>query len=248
MDEKILEKAVITVQEERSQGSGKTRNPLGAVKGLPADAVSGLTKAASISLGSSSLFKKAGALKDEALQSVAGNPATGSALGKISESFQSPQTWRKFEVQFNPALLTFSTVASENLDKKNLSATEENPKSVSTISKAKKPLKANFSFSLVFFGDSASDNANALIAAIRGPNTRKIGFTWGNIHVEGNYESINADFTMFDSGGSPMRANVDIVISCQMDKSSVSAYRNKLSAAIQNTSGDNLNKLAGGGI
>lgn len=59
---------------------------------------------------------------------------------------------------------------------------------------------------------SVQPYVEALIGAIRNSRTRDVTFSWGDMCYDGVLNSINSKYTMFNTSGSPVRAEVDITI------------------------------------
>lgn len=59
---------------------------------------------------------------------------------------------------------------------------------------------------------SVQPYVEALIAAIRNSRTREVIFSWGDMCYEGTLTTVNSKYTMFNTAGSPIRANVDITM------------------------------------
>ena len=64
-------------------------------------------------------------------------------------------------------------------------------------------------------GISVQAAVEGFIAAVRNPYTRKIAFEWGDMYYRGEFKSVNATYTMFDSVGRPVRAKVSMSIYLQ---------------------------------
>ncbi len=66
----------------------------------------------------------------------------------------------------------------------------------------------------------------ALIGSLLSPNTRKVIFCWSNMIFRGELKSVDANFTMFNKKGNPIRAVVDITIEqdCDSAKDEAGGY------------------------
>ncbi|MBQ6442999.1 MAG: hypothetical protein IJJ13_10480 [Lachnospiraceae bacterium] len=53
------------------------------------------------------------------------------------------------------------------------------------------------------------------VAAMRNKYTRQVCFEWGDLYYQGEFKSVNATYTMFDSVGRPVRAKVNMSIYLQ---------------------------------
>lgn len=56
------------------------------------------------------------------------------------------------------------------------------------------------------------------IAAMRNEYTREVAFEWGDLYYMGEFKSVNATYTMFDSVGRPVRAKVNMAIYLEDEK------------------------------
>lgn len=59
---------------------------------------------------------------------------------------------------------------------------------------------------------SVQPYVEALIAAIRNSRTREVVFSWGDMCYEGTLTTVSSKYTMFNTAGSPVRANIDITL------------------------------------
>lgn len=57
---------------------------------------------------------------------------------------------------------------------------------------------------------SVRPQVEGFIAALRNEKTRKMTFFWGNLKYRGILESVQAEYTMFNMEGHPIRANVNL--------------------------------------
>lgn len=57
----------------------------------------------------------------------------------------------------------------------------------------------------------------ALIGSLLSPNTRKVIFCWSNMIFRGELKSVDANFTMFNKKGNPIRAVVNLTIQQDYD-------------------------------
>ena len=62
--------------------------------------------------------------------------------------------------------------------------------------------------------NTVQPEVEALIAALRNENTRLITFFWGKFSYPGILKSVNANYVMFNVSGEPIRATVDLSITC----------------------------------
>ncbi|MBR3307541.1 MAG: hypothetical protein IKI75_09875 [Lachnospiraceae bacterium] len=61
-------------------------------------------------------------------------------------------------------------------------------------------------------GFSVRTQVEGLIACLLSPLTRRIIFCWSDIFFKGELNQVNANYTMFNKKGNPIRATVDIAI------------------------------------
>ncbi len=61
-------------------------------------------------------------------------------------------------------------------------------------------------------GPSVQTTVEGFIGAVRDPSTVQICFTWGDLRYEGVLRSVSANYTMFDTAGRPVKAEVTLSI------------------------------------
>ncbi|MBO6137691.1 MAG: hypothetical protein J6O71_03675 [Lachnospiraceae bacterium] len=66
--------------------------------------------------------------------------------------------------------------------------------------------------------NTVQPEVEALIAALRNENTRLITFHWGQISYPGVLKSVTANYVMFNVSGEPIRATVDLSMTCADDE------------------------------
>ena len=64
---------------------------------------------------------------------------------------------------------------------------------------------------------SVRDEVEGLIAALRDPYTRNVSFRWTDFAFTGQLNTVNAQYTMFNTSGEPVRAQVQLRIQHEMD-------------------------------
>ncbi len=62
--------------------------------------------------------------------------------------------------------------------------------------------------------NTVQPQVEALIAALRNRHTRLISFHWGDFNYSGVLKSVNATYMMFNITGDPIRATVDLSMTC----------------------------------
>lgn len=80
-----------------------------------------------------------------------------------------------------------------------------------------KPCSLSLSVELVFDGNAPDSRpgevgtrVEALLEAAENPFIRQVSFNWGTLYYEGRITDIDVEYVMFDSLGSPLRANVSL--------------------------------------
>ncbi len=66
--------------------------------------------------------------------------------------------------------------------------------------------------------NTVQPEVEGLIAALRNDNTRLITFHWGNLSYPGILKSVTANYVMFNVSGEPIRATVDLSMTCADDE------------------------------
>lgn len=61
---------------------------------------------------------------------------------------------------------------------------------------------------------TVQETVEGFIAMLRSPNTRNVKFSWGQMYYEGVVNNVNAQYTMFNMQGQPIRAHVSLSIMC----------------------------------
>lgn len=127
---------------------------------------------------------------------------------KLSES-------KKLKVQFNPASLDISAGGSSVKTRKGITKKKEK-----LITEINKPPKMDLSVKLIFdrtvyFDSSVMPEVEGFLAILKNPYTRQIRFYWGDLYYAGRLTSVNADYTMFNAFGIPVRADVTLRMEIQ---------------------------------
>lgn len=123
---------------------------------------------------------------------------------------------RNYEVQFNPETINFQASLEEN---ESLMSTEENKNQMefgSADAKVIMSMKLMFdesrTASRIVPQNNVQKQVEGLMSAISDECTRFVVFTWGNMSYEGYLNSIEAKYTMYDTTGRPMRAEMNLSI------------------------------------
>lgn len=64
---------------------------------------------------------------------------------------------------------------------------------------------------------SVQKEVEGFIGALRNRYTRNVTFYWSDFNYSGRLKSVNANYVMFNPNGEPVRATVDLVITCADD-------------------------------
>ena len=64
---------------------------------------------------------------------------------------------------------------------------------------------------------SVQKEVEGFIGALRNRFTRNVTFYWSDFNYSGRLKSVNANYVMFNPNGEPVRATVDLVITCADD-------------------------------
>lgn len=81
---------------------------------------------------------------------------------------------------------------------------------------------------------SIQKEVEGFIGALRNRYTRNVTFFWSDFNYSGRLKSVNANYTMFNPNGEPVRATVDLVITCAddvADPMSLNEWRTKYANA-----------------
>lgn len=120
---------------------------------------------------------------------------------------------KKIKVQFNPASLDLSVDGGGTKTKKDITGAKTSKKKIKT--EPNMPANANMSVNLIFdrtiyIDANVMPEVEGFLAILKNPYTRQINFHWGNLYYKGRLTSVNADYTMFQPSGIPVRANVTL--------------------------------------
>lgn len=134
------------------------------------------------------------------------------------------------EVQFNPAELRISASSSESraqrgIDKEHKQAAGgtlgiqvivQIPLIFDISDKENNAVESNIRKKLDWEFNIA-DKVDAFIQSVKDPYLRNIRFSWGSLIYEGKLYSVDANYTMFNKDGSPIRASVNIQLLCRSE-------------------------------
>ncbi|MDE7323230.1 MAG: hypothetical protein K2N73_11030 [Lachnospiraceae bacterium] len=116
-------------------------------------------------------------------------------------------------VQYNPASIKYRVGTSENTDVKNDMEVGENVQITTITSES----TIDMSFSLVFhrrspMDQSVRDQMELIMDMICNSPTKRVDFSWSDIHMEGKLVSFSGEYDMFDSTGNPISGHMDLTI------------------------------------
>ncbi len=160
----------------------------------------------------------------------------------ITDGRQEQEVKRKYEVQFNPSSLSIKARGGGFIPKLNLSQAAQGtdpPKQDVRITVSFRLVVDQVRVFSAFMEDKlnlspgqiaqniagsikgkAGKNPNVqqvvegFISTIRNPKTRNIEFHWGSMHYEGVLNNISAQYVMFDVTGHPIRAYINVSLTC----------------------------------
>jgi hypothetical protein len=120
-------------------------------------------------------------------------------------------------VQFNPASLSIDAHGGGRVPVSNYSM--EGTKNKGTITYGPREVSINISFTLIVDAstnltrgteDTVRPFVDGFLAAIRDPGHRTMIFQWGKLRYVGLMNSVNCSYTMFNSNGEPVRAELQV--------------------------------------
>ena len=219
-----VEVSEVTARAAVPAGLGAVSGKLGAAAAQAAQAASAAVDIASSVAGAVGVSGLAGAVDSL----------------KNSLSMELPQK-KRFEVKFNPSQITFQGVGGKNVVRANLAAGGQLDMSYQGMDlRVQMNLQLVFddyerteAFMLEKFTDttaiartvvssavsavtgkthSVQPQVEGFIGALRNDCTRKVTFCWGSMSYRGVLNHVGAEYTMFSTDGSPIRANVNIGI------------------------------------
>lgn len=220
----LVEKAVIDIIDARGRNvkTEKLADPKGGkFDPLLGTAMDAIAKAAAVA---------------EAIAALIG---LSTDSGKDLQDFFKDVTIKRYTVQFNPSSLSLHATAPGYTEK---ATYQGNQKSVSTPSQSVNitmsvkltvdqvynatsfiedrtnisPTQLTQNLIHMFKGNQPTvrETVEGFIAAIRGKSTRVIIFRWGEMEYSGTLNSVSAQYVMFDSYGDPVRAYIDLSLTC----------------------------------
>ena len=182
---------------------------------------------------------------------------------KESLSMELPKK-KRFEVKFNPSQITFQGAGGGKVAKTNYSAggkvdmqyQEMAPRIQMNLQLVFDDYERTEAFMLEKFTDttaiartvvssaasavtgkkhSVQPQVEGFIGALRNDCTRKVTFYWGSMKYQGVLNHVGAEYTMFSTDGSPIRANVNIGILLTDDSITDDATTNDYMGQWQNS-------------
>lgn len=120
------------------------------------------------------------------------------------------------KVEFNPASLKFLAGGKEQ-EKKHASILYDENGEVRQADAAEASDALTVSMKLIFDrsiykDDSVLQQVNGFMSIIQNPYVREVAFHWGSQYYIGKVTSINGEYTMFNTAGTPTRATIDLSI------------------------------------
>lgn len=178
------------------------------------------------------------AAAEKAASSSLTNMLGGLMTGIGKELFSSGHI---YEVKFNPSEISFQANGGNRVQKMNFAAgqsvkiefVEMQPRIMMTVPLIFDDYERTDAFMFEKFSDptalartavtgvvnavtgntySVRPQVEGFIAALRNETTRKVTFAWGDMSYKGMLEAVNAEYTMFNMEGNPIRARVNISI------------------------------------
>lgn len=123
---------------------------------------------------------------------------------------------KTLKVQFNPSELSFSSgYASEKKEKASLERREDGkvPHAPAETEPGKITVQIKLVFDRSIYQDSSvQPEVEGFLNLVKNPYVRQVAFYWGSQYYRGGLKSVEAEYTMFNSQGVPMRANVGLSI------------------------------------
>ena len=219
-----VEVSEVTARAAVPAGLGAVSGKLGAAAAQAAQAASAAVDIASSVAGAVGVSGLAGAVDSF----------------KESLSMELPKK-KRFEVKFNPSQITFQGAGGGKVAKTNYSAggkvdmqyQEMAPRIQMNLQLVFDDYERTEAFMLEKFTDttaiartvvssaasavtgkkhSVQPQVEGFIGALRNDCTRKVTFYWGSMKYQGVLNHVGAEYTMFSTDGSPIRANVNIGI------------------------------------
>lgn len=220
----LVEKAIIDIVDARGRDTKVEEQA--APKGGKVDPIVGKAMDA---------IEKAAAIAD-AIAALLGLTADS---GKQLQDYFKDVTIKRYTVQFNPSSLSLHATAPGYSDKSTYNGSQKSvatPSQSVTITMSVKlvvdqvfnatsfiedrtnisPTQLAQNLAHMFKGNkpTVQQTVEGFIAAIRGKSTRVIIFRWGEMTYSGTLNSVSAQYVMFDSYGEPVRAYIDLSLTC----------------------------------
>lgn len=124
-----------------------------------------------------------------------------------------------YPIQFAPEKLRLSTVGKKNRIKRDF----VERKGSSSKNRWERHSFSGINLSLHLLFDKSTEDNESVRSDIEGllnalkkcAEDTKIAFCWNNTEFSGTLKYLSAEYLMFDSQGSPVRASADLTICCQ---------------------------------
>lgn len=124
-----------------------------------------------------------------------------------------------YPIQFAPEKLQLSTVGK----KKHIKRDFIEKKGIPSKNRWEKQSFSSISLNLHLLFDRSKEESGSVRGDIEGlqkalekcTEDTKIAFCWNEIEFSGTLKNLSAEYLMFDSLGSPVRASADLTICCQ---------------------------------
>lgn len=250
-----IAKATIKIKDDREDWEDANIQMQEAVKtgGNALDAMGGIGSMVSGGMSGSALSGVTNKVTSK-LDSVTGGALGLNKVNKLADSMNDGYN-KVFEVQFNPASLSISgynqdgSMASYDLS---LSRVNKQTTGHVNMSMSVKLIFNQVDLNACFPADSINmSTSNAIntavkvgkkaigatgpsiqvivegfIAALRNENTRMVAFEWGDLFYEGMMRSVSTKYTIFDTAGHPMAA--EVMLSIYLRDDDVMAKNGKL--------------------
>lgn len=123
---------------------------------------------------------------------------------------------RSFKVQFNPTTLRFTAgVDVKPKEKSSLTKNEDGSKNTCIVSDEFKPLTLQVQLIFdrsIYIDSSVQPEVEGFLAILKNPYIRQAAFHWGRLYYVGKLKNLDANYTMFNPLGIPVRATLDLTM------------------------------------
>ena len=143
-------------------------------------------------------------------------------MEKAYIEFQEPggKEGKMHEVQFNPQDLSLEINDKSEAKKKKNYQVEDGTVSGRAYSYGDNTAQVRLTARLIV--DSTAEEgtmnrdvqteAEGFLAAVKSPLRRNVCFCWNRLYIKGLLTAVEAEYTMFEASGAPVRGNIDITI------------------------------------